>query len=292
MSETGKELRMKPSTRASMLLLLGIAACAGFFWLGRSTQRVAEDSGRIIKLEHDNQALKAELDKLRASIGDEQEPPDHLRLPRGGPATGTPSRREAPDPLVAEELRTLRDTLAAANKTIEEWQVRAADVQSQLDQLREEQKRLASLEADLRQQLAASKQLAEAKDAELTRKNDELAQLEAANKRLRNEAEAAGQKASQLLQTSNELQELYRRRESYLNTLVGRYREVTEQYRAFASVLENRRGPEGTAGGGISIAGPELSRIQSSINMAEEDLRQLNTLNAQALRLQKKLGGR
>jgi hypothetical protein len=74
-----------------------------------------------------------------------------------------------------------------------------------------------------------------------------------------------------------------------LNSLLSRYKEVTEQYRAFASILENRRGPEGTPGANISIAGPELSRIQNTLTLAEEDLRQLNALNAQALRIQKKL---
>ena len=132
----------------------------------------------------------------------------------------------------------------------------------------------------------------EAKDTELTEKNGQLAQLETANRKLSADSSAAGQKASQTLKYSDELQEIYRRREAALHTLIDRYKDVTEQYRAFASVLENRRGPEGTAGNGIATAGPELGRIQNTISMAEEDLRQLNTLNAQAIRVQKKLSGK
>jgi hypothetical protein len=132
----------------------------------------------------------------------------------------------------------------------------------------------------------------EAKESEIGRRNDRVAQLEAENKRLSADVGAAGQKAGEIQKSSDELQAIYRRRESALNVLINRYKDVTEQYRALASVLENRRGPEGSAGTAISIAGPELGRIQNTIALAEEDLRQLNTLNAQALRLQKKLSGK
>ncbi len=51
-------------------------------------------------------------------------------------------------------------------------------------------------------------------------------------------------------------------------------------------MLENRTRQEGASGG---VA--ELSRIQNSIALAEEDFRQLSGLNSQALQLQRKLGG-
>ena len=183
----------------------------------------------------------------------------------------------------------MRENLDAANRSASEWQGRATELQTRLEELTEEQKRLAANVSDLTGQLESSRRRVEAKEAELGRTMEQLVNLEAANKKLRDDANAAGQKASQLLRTSTELQQVYRRRESYLNTVTSRYREVTDQYRAFASVLENRRGPEGTPGAGISIAGPELTRIQNSIALAEEDLKQITALNAQALRLQRKL---
>lgn len=72
-------------------------------------------------------------------------------------------------------------------------------------------------------------------------------------------------------------------------TILGRYRDITEQYRALANLFDNRRGAEGTPGSATVNPGPELARIQSTVGMAEEDLRQLNGLNAQALQLQKRL---
>ena len=169
-----------------------------------------------------------------------------------------PLRREPPRTDDTEAVRALRDSLWAANQSIADWQAKTAELQTQLDQLREDQKRQSAIETNLNEQLASSKRLIEAKDTELSGKNGQLAQLETANRKLSADSSAAGQKASQTLKYSDELQEIYRRREAALHTLIDRYKDVTEQYRAFASVLENRRGPEGTAGNGIATAGPEL----------------------------------
>ncbi|PYT26861.1 MAG: hypothetical protein DMG58_21550, partial [Acidobacteria bacterium] len=61
-------------------------------------------------------------------------------------------------------------------------------------------------------------------------------------------------------------------------------REITEQYRAMSGVMASRRdrdvAPVGTT---------EIARIQNAISQAEEDLKQIDALNAQASRLEKKL---
>jgi chromosome segregation ATPase len=281
---------MTRSTKVWMILLPLLLGFAGF-WLARAIYRSTSEQARITQLETENAELKSSLEKLRANVPTPSGPTDDARVAPGSPSR-TPLKREPSHVDDTGAIRTLRDSLSAANQSIAEWQTRAGELQAQLDQVRDEQKRLAAIQSDLNEQIASSKRLVEAKDAELTRKTEQLAQLEAANKKLSADVTTAGQKASQVLKSADELQEIYRRRESSLNILINRYKDVTEQYRAFASVLENRRGPEGTAGSTISIAGPELSRIQNTITMAEEDLRQLNALNAQALRLQKKLSGK
>jgi DNA repair exonuclease SbcCD ATPase subunit len=269
-----------------LALVVGIAG----FWIGRATFQTGGDQTRIAQLEAENAALKASLEKLGVPIPAPPQSTDTARTP-ARPAPRTPVHQE-PARIDDTELRILRDSLAAARQSISEWQARVGQLETQLEQTSADQKRLAGIESDLSQQLASQKQLAEAKDSDLSRRNERLAQLEAENKKLNGDVSAAGQKASELQKSSDELQAIYRRRESALNVLINRYKEVTEQYRALASVLENRRGPEGAAGTAISIAGPELGRIQNTITLAEEDLRQLNALNAQALRLQKKIAGK
>jgi chromosome segregation ATPase len=269
-----------------LALVVGIAG----FWIGRATFQTGGDQTRIAQLEAENAALKASLEKLGAPLPAPPQPLDSARTP-ARPAPRTPAQQE-PARIDDTEVRTLRDSLAAARQSISEWQARVGQLEMQLEQVTADQKRLAGIESDLSQELATARRLADAKDSEIGRRNDRLAQLEAENRKLSADAGAAGQKAGELQKTSDELQGIYRRREAALNTLINRYKDVTEQYRALTSVLENRRGPEGAAGTAISIAGPELGRIQNTIALAEEDLRQLNTLNAQALRLQKKISGK
>lgn len=280
---------MARSTKLWMILLPLALASAGF-WLGRATYPSGGERARMMQLEAENAELKSSLRNLQAHSA-APDPHDSTRVVPE-PSSKHPLRREPARTDDTEAVRALRDSLWAANQSIADWQAKTAELQTQLDQLREDQKRQSAIETNLNEQLASSKRLIEAKDTELSEKNGQLAQLETANRKLSADSSAAGQKASQTLKYSDELQEIYRRREAALHTLIDRYKDVTEQYRAFASVLENRRGPEGTAGNGIATAGPELGRIQNTISMAEEDLRQLNTLNAQAIRVQKKLSGK
>jgi chromosome segregation ATPase len=273
------------------VILVPLALGAVCFWLGRITYSTSGERARITQLEAENAQLRSSLQNLRTQGGAQQGSTDIERVQPGHPSKNPP-RREPARPDDTEALRALRDNLWAANQSIADWQSKTAELQTQLDQLREDQKRQAAVESNLNEQIASLKRTVEVKDTELNGKNEQLVQLEASNRKLTADVAATGQKASQAVKFSDELQEIYRRREAALNTLISRYKEVTEQYRAFASVLENRRGPEGTGGAGISIAGPELARIQNTITMAEEDLRQLNALNAQALRVQKKLSGK
>jgi chromosome segregation ATPase len=277
-------------TLLTILLSLGVGFGAGWFWTAGHLG--VGDARRLSQLEQENRDLKSTVDGLRSSGSTHPDAPDREQHSRITRPPGKSSKSDKVHSDDSEAVRALRANLDAANQFIGELQARATDLQTQLDKAGEEQKRLAALEADLTARLALAKEEIAAKGTELSRKNEQFSTLEAATNKLREEAAAATQKISDMSRATSELQDLYRRRESYLSSLIGRYREVTEQYRAFASVLENRRGPEGTPGAGISIAGPELARIQNTITLAEEDLRQLNALNAQAVRVQKKLSGK
>jgi hypothetical protein len=84
-------------------------------------------------------------------------------------------------------------------------------------------------------------------------------------------------------QNVSDLDGLFRRREMYLNNILRRYREITEQYRALSGVNASRDH------GAATVGSAEISRIQNSIALAEEDLKQISALSAQVSRLEKKL---
>ncbi|MGC4048579.1 MAG: hypothetical protein QM757_03495 [Paludibaculum sp.] len=69
-----------------------------------------------------------------------------------------------------------------------------------------------------------------------------------------------------------------------MNSLQRRYRELTDQLRALAVRLEHSERDSPVT------AAPDISRIQTTVQSAEDDLRQLLSLNTQAQSLTQKLG--
>jgi hypothetical protein len=80
------------------------------------------------------------------------------------------------------------------------------------------------------------------------------------------------------------LQDLDSRREAHLTSIMRRYRDITSQFRAMSGTLDSSRDPNSSA-----LSAAALTRIQNATSAADEDLRQLSELNAQARQLEKKL---
>jgi chromosome segregation ATPase len=175
------------------------------------------------------------------------------------------------------------EKLAAAETALDEVRTRLREAEARLTQAQTEHTKLASAEAELRQQAAAAAQQSAGFQNEARAREARLAELDAANQRLQRqlaEAQRARPPAS-----SPELEEIARRRETYLNSILTRYREATELFRALSLRLDNPRD-------GSSPLSNDLSRIQQAIFAADEDLRQLRALNAQAARLQSEANSR
>ena len=160
------------------------------------------------------------------------------------------------------------------------------EAEAQIQNLRLDNKRLAGSEADLQENLAAASQAVDSLQKELKSSRDRVTQVEIAYQKLRDQSGGDAQKITQLQQLAAELQDIHQRREGYLNGILRRYKQITEQYRSMAGVLQTQRTDAPAAGSA------DLARIQDSIAMAEEDLRQLNNLDAQARLIQKKMAGK
>jgi len=181
----------------------------------------------------------------------------------------------------------MRDALAESAAEVARLQSRVAELQTTIEGAVEENRRL-TLAADEQKRIVAdTNQTIETIRAEMKANSSRMAQIESANGRLTEDAAAAGRSAAQLKQTAADLESLFRRREMYLNDILRRYREITEQYRAVSGVLDSRRDRESAP-----VSSGEMARIQNAIALAEEDLKQIEALNAQASRLEKKLPAR
>jgi len=179
-----------------------------------------------------------------------------------------------------QQVASLERTLGEAHariETLEQKMLKLGSLGAAADA--REKELLEKLET-LRQQLAAGESQVRARDGR-------LAELQQSLDRAQKAAAAAAQQAApaRVTTTLAELEELARRRDAYLNNILGRYREATEMFRTMSLRLDNPRD-------GGSPLNNDLARIQTAIQSAEEDMRQLRTLNAQSARLQKELSAR
>lgn len=202
-------------------------------------------------------------------------------------ATAPPrSAGAVPSVFEAAEMSRL---LAERSHQLEVAQSTQADLTRQLRELESKFEAVTQEEAKTKAQLASFReQIAQIeKDGEALRsaaraRESAWKEMEANAAQLRRRAGEDAQRNAKRKQAGVELEELGRRRESYLNSILGRYREATDLFRAMSLRLDNPR----DAGSPLSN---DLSRIQQAIQLADEDLRQLRALSAQAARWQKEL---
>jgi chromosome segregation ATPase len=255
-------------------MVAGLATAT--FIAARYFRAAAGQVARVSDLERENRELRAaseksarEADALRA----------HLAASGSGSAPALPAHQRQVSPIdpveQAKLLFQFRDKLSSANAAIAGLQDRIRDLETSVERSAEENKRLAASEANLKERIASSTRLLSAVKDEIKGKEQRLAQLENANRVLREESRTNGDKLSQITRMLRDLEEINRRRESYLTSMLRRYKDVTEQYRALSARIDNP---------------PDTSRIQDSLALAEEDMRQLAGLNAQASRLQQRIG--
>ena len=150
--------------------------------------------------------------------------------------------------------------LAAAEDRLQKQQ---AEAQAQVEDL---QKKLdaALAQADIARQRAAA--------------------LEANNAKLKTDTTAATTHDADVARIMASLQDLDRRREVYLTSILRRYRDITDQFRAMSSMLDTSHDQSSSA-----CSGAVLSRIQNAVTSAEDDMRQVSELDAHSQKLEKQL---
>jgi len=278
---------MKQPVQAALSILLALSLGAGA-WMLNTRQKTraayqsridelqkqaAGQSARVSSLESENQALREQL----AAKGIE-------------PAVA-PQRAALPSDSDARRLDTVRELsqtqsrLSAASSSITELQNKVHELDASVERLNADNKRLSASESNLREDLENTHRVVQAMEAELKAKNDRLAQIESALRKSREDVAALRARPDEPPAATGELADINRRRENTLNSLQRRYRDLTDQLRALAVRLDTQRDNP-------AAAAPDISRIQTAVQSAEDDLRQLTSLNTQAQRLAQKMGQR
>ena len=227
---------------------------------------VVDQSAKVASLEAENKVLRTRLEQVQSQAEPAKpQPAAPARLP--APAQTPPARDDH-----SAVIEGLRKSLEEARVANAELDARITALDAQIASLQTERQRAAAIESETLEKLSVARRETEASQKEALAKDARIAQLEAQARKFRDESGANVKQAAQLTQLAADLQDIFRRRENYISNILTRYKEITEQYRVVA--LDR---------------GTDVARIQQALSMAEEDMRQLNSLNARALLIQKKL---
>jgi len=265
-----------------LLALLSLAVAIAAIVIVRQSLRLA-----AYERQHaaDARALDAMRRAIRQGQARAQMPPPQFSEARPAVASSRPEAAENP------ELSASAGAMQQLSRELQEAQASIARLQAQLQeagQARQEAmaaaEDLQKRERELREQFDSTRQQLDAARAESQAARERAAGLEADNAKMKNESGARGAQATELRKALATLADLDRRRDSYLTSIIRRYREITDQFRTVAGTLDSSRGAES-----VSSSGAALSRIQNAISLAEDDMRRLNELNAQAHQLENKL---
>ncbi len=266
------------------LLVLGLAA--GLFavaWVVPRLNRIYEQTQAIDSLETERHQLAARVEDLTRELNLMLANPGEEPLPAPAAPPATTSSEDTAKRLV--EVRLLAETqdrLAQATATVEDLELRVGALEASVASLTQQNRGLTESEAELQDRLTSSNHIVEAMREELQGNAERLMKLETRNRTLRKQNREAMDKITPQAKLFGDLENVHRRRERLLTGIVRRYHDVNDQYRSAALRLNN---PEpDTASTGV-----DLSRIQNSLTLAEEDLKQLRTLSSQAARIQRQM---
>jgi DNA repair exonuclease SbcCD ATPase subunit len=250
---------------------------------------MVRQSARLAAYERQQAEDARALGQLRAAVRPEQARNAAPVSPSEAGPAASPSRLGAPD---TSELAVRDAVIQQLNHELAEAHADIARLQTQpQNSVQEKQEALAAAgedfqkrEREWRDQLDSFKQQLDSARAESQAARERAASLEADNAKIKSEGGAGSTRAAELRKALATLQDLDRRRDSYLSSIIRRYREITDQFRAMTATLDSSHGAES-----IPFSGIALSRIQNAISLAEDDMRRLNELNAQARQIENKL---
>jgi chromosome segregation ATPase len=202
------------------------------------------------------------------------------------PAVPPPPRSTAASSLLdaVRRLALTQQQLSDTRAQLQALQQRAQQLDYNSSQLQSENKRLTAAASEAREELDSLRRLNETIEAELKSKAARADAAESLARRAQSETGEAKQQLSLTATTLRELDDVASRRDTYLSNLQRKYRDVNDQLRSLSARLDRYR--DTSSAPSFST---DLPRLQSLVQSAEEDLRQVQSLNAQAQRLSKRL---
>ncbi len=258
----------------TLVLVLAVALLALAGMLLRQSRRLATYQKQRAA---DQQSLR----ELRAALRQQGFPKTPVEVEGRAPAAEYQAALAKRDQAIKELNRKLSDAQTSITNLQAQLQTsgkeHAAALAAVNDRCQKQQSTWQGQLDALKQQLSSAQD--ESQAARLR-----IAALEQATAKLRGESSAGSAQTAQVGHLVSDLLDLERRRDGYLTSIIRRYSDITNQFRAMSGMLDSTHDTSSDA-----CSGAALSRIQDAVSSANDDLDQLNELNARALQLRRKL---
>jgi chromosome segregation ATPase len=178
--------------------------------------------------------------------------------------------------------REVQSALALTRSERDSLVDRVSALEAELERMRLQLGEADTRERDLQQSLEQAQRVAEAMKAQLQSKDQALASLETAYQRFKDSSQAGSRQLEFVTKTVTNLEDINRRRTAILEQAVRRLRELGDSYRTVAVRIGSN--PEMQ-----STFNAEVGRLQSGVMAVEDQVSQINALNAQASQLERRL---
>jgi DNA repair exonuclease SbcCD ATPase subunit len=248
------------------LLLAAVAALSYYSYTVEQARRAA--AARITELE------------ARPSISTSLPTSSTSPAKQNAPAIAVPKSPVDVSPYL-KKIDELREQLVQTQK---EFDAARSSLEASRATIAAQTESLQVLQSELqaaREAAAKDANIAEALQAELKVKSQRMIQAEQAEKVLQDRLLKAEQNSRRASTSAKELEDLQRRREIAYTSIERRFREVSDIVRAFTLNAQTRET------GSTGLQAGDLSRLQTTLQQAEEDFRQVRSLNARVADLAK-----
>jgi chromosome segregation ATPase len=260
--------------RITFELVLGVVLAISLLMILRQSRQIAEFQRQQ---EANTQAWRLLQEALRQK-----------EMPKAPPVVAEEAPRRDDRAAIAQR----EAVIARLDRELAETHATLADLQTQLSTSNEQnaqalasaQERLQKQQADSQAQLDDLQKKLDAALAQADIARQRVAALEADNAKLKTDTATATTQAADVSHIIASLEDVDRRRDAYLTSILRRYRDITSELHAMSSMLDTSHEP-----GSSACSGAALSRIQNAVTSAEDDMRQLSELNARAQKLEKQL---
>jgi len=258
----------------AVVSILGVALVAAVVFILNQSQKLAEvqkqrDAAQK-SLRESQEALQQSQLRLATALKQPPKPAVDLKAKI--------KKRDATIQQLTEKLNASQNSLAQLQQDL------SASKEENQKAAQNSNQRYQALQTRLQNRIDKVQKELKSAQSSLQASRQRVASLQKTNDQLQSQNSKGSRRAAEQEHILNRLQDLDRRRESYLTSIANRYRNLTSQFRTMSGMMDSNRGRDS---GGFS--GQALDQIQNAISLADNDLQHLSELSAKAFQLEKRL---